>query len=132
MKRLSIEPTLSSPEVILDPDNGVLEISGESRPEDGSKTFEPIIKWFDEFNKELIEIHSPDDKKSFSLKFDLEYFNTVSAKFILDICKKIGRIRSDGFNFSINWYYQDGDEDMLATGEELSKIAKFPFEFTIH
>ena len=57
-----------------------------------------------------------------------EYFNSSSAKYILDLCKNLGKIRAGGNKIVIKWHYKEDDEDMLEAGKEMSKLAKLPFE----
>jgi hypothetical protein len=127
MRKLLIDPTINSPKVILDADNNVFEITGESRPPDIREFYGQIIDWLEEFSRKLILSDDKSDKLTFN--FDFEYFNSSSGKMILDICKILSRLRSDGFNIEINWHYEEDDFDMLEAGKEMSKIVRFPFEF---
>jgi hypothetical protein len=74
-------------------------------------------------------IKSDDIKEPVIFNFDFEYFNSSSGKFILDICKDIARLRSNGINIGVNWHFEKDDNDMLEVGKEMSRIVKFPFEF---
>ena len=127
MRKLVIVPTVNSPKVIFDPENNRFEISGESRPPDVASFYLEILKWFDDYT--LYLNRSQEIKDPVVFNFDLEYFNSSSAKYILDFCKQIGDVRSKGMNLSIKWYYDKDDLDMMQVGQEMSKIAKLPFEF---
>lgn len=127
MRKLVIEKTSFSPGVILDPEKNIFVISGESRPPDVAKFYGEILSWFEDFS------HSPyvtkDDVRSFVFDFDFEYFNSSSAKYLLDFCKQIAASRSAGMDIIVNWHYDENDLDMLEAGREMSRIAKLPFEF---
>jgi hypothetical protein len=56
----------------------------------------------------------------------LEYFNTSSSKCILDVFKKLETV--GGTNMTINWYYEEDDEDMLEAGEDYQAIINIPFK----
>jgi hypothetical protein len=56
----------------------------------------------------------------------LEYFNTSSSKCILDLFKKLERL--DGTEVSINWYFEEDDEDMEEAGEDYQAIINLPFK----
>jgi hypothetical protein len=127
MRKLIIEPRSSSPEVILDPENKIYMISGESRPPDVREFYEPVISWIDEFGSHLNK--SPDKKEPVIFNFNFDYFNSSSGKSILDICKILAGLRSKGINIGINWHSEKEDYDMLEAGKEISRIVKFPFEF---
>ena len=127
MKKVNINPTSNTPKVIFDPTNNIFEISGESRPFDVPSFYQHLLIWIDDFNKELAEMNA--SKESLEFKFNLEYFNSLSAKYILDLCKKLSKIYSDGHKINVIWQYETGDEYMLESGQEMSKISKIPFNY---
>lgn len=127
MRKLIIEKTASSPKVILDPDKRIFEISGESRPPDVGTFYGEILNWMDDYSHYLLR--SQESKDPVVFNFDLEYFNSSSAKYILDFCKQITSVRSKVNNVEVKWHYEKDDADMLEVGREMSRIAKLPFEF---
>jgi len=127
MEKIFIEATTNTPKVVLDPDKMIFEISGESRPKDVSKFYYPILLWLDELGK--ISTEQMDDGSMFEFNFRFEYFNSLSAKYILDICKKLSSHGSGGKYISVKWYYEEDDDDMHEVGQEMSRISKLPFEF---
>jgi hypothetical protein len=127
MRKLIIEKTSSSPGVVLDPENKVYLISGESRPPDVREFYDQILSWLKEFSLYLV---SPDyNKDPVVFSFNFEYFNSSSGKLILDICKVLAGLRLKGINILVKWYYEKEDGDMLEVGKEMSRIVKFPFEY---
>ena len=128
MRELIIESTSNSPKVVFEPGNSRFEISGESRPENVSAFYKPILDWIKEFEsaseKMTKQMNSP-----FEFNFNLDYFNSTSAKFILDFCKKLGKLYAQGHKIIVRWYYEEDDEDMLEVGREMSRMAKMPFEY---
>lgn len=129
MRKLIINQTTNSPRVVLDPETNTYEISGESRPPDVAGFYGDILNWFDDYSHYLLKSPGTRDPVKVNLYFD--YFNSSSAKYILDFCKKIADVRSKGQDVGVNWHYEDDDVDMLETGREMSKMAKFPFEYII-
>jgi hypothetical protein len=127
MRKLIIDPMPGSPKVILDPENNIYQISGESRPPDVREFYDQIITWLDEFSMHLIKSQDTEVPVTFNFKF--EYFNSSSAKLILDICKTLAILRARGKNINVNWHFDKEDIDMLEAGKEMSKIVRFPFEF---
>ena len=127
METKIINATSNSPRVVFDPENKIFEISGESRPKDIPKFYKPILQWLDEFEQNLTQ--QKDSTTLCEFNFSFEYFNSLSAKFILDICKKLSRLRSDGSNISVKWHYEEDDDDMHEVGQEMSRISKLPFEY---
>lgn len=127
MRKLIIEKTSYSPRVVLDPDNKVYLIAGESRPPDVREFYDQILSWLKEFSLYLVSPNYNKDPVIFNLNF--EYFNSSSGKLILDICKVLAGLRLKGINVTIKWYYEKEDGDMLEVGHEMSRIVKFPFEY---
>jgi hypothetical protein len=127
MRKLIIDKTTSSPKVILDHENKVFEISGESRPPDVQEFYGQILTWLDDFG--AYTIRSDESKDPVIFNFNFEYFNSSSGKFILDICKILASLRSKEINIMVNWHFEKDDTDMLEVGKEMSRIVKFPFEF---
>ncbi len=127
MRKLLIEQTASSPRVLLDPENNIFEISGESRPSDVASFYGAIISWYDDYSLALTRSEREDDTPVFNLDFD--YFNSSSAKYILDLCKMMASTRAKGKEIKVRWHYEKDDMDMLESGKEMSRISKMPFEF---
>lgn len=129
MEKLVIEPTFNSPSVILDPESNQFNFSGESRPENVRKFYLPILEWLDSFAKEQSEMGSSASSSSLQVRFNFEYFNSTSAKYILDIFKALNVLNDLGIEILVKWLYEEDDEDMLEVGEEMSRMSKLEFEY---
>jgi hypothetical protein len=129
MEKLVIEPTANSPRIILDPENRNFEFAGESRPENVRKFYLPVLEWLESYTKAQEALS--DDKRTSGLQcqFNFEYFNSTSAKYILDIFKSLNAINALGIELDIKWLYEEDDEDMLEVGQEMSRMSKLPFEY---
>jgi hypothetical protein len=124
MEPLVLENTSTTPKVIIDPVNNVFEFSGESRPENTSKFYSPIVAWFDEYRADLYyQKNSLGKAKKTSVHFKLDYFNSTSAKFILDIFFMLEKIVKEGYEAEVVWEFDKRDTDMKESGEEFSKLA---------
>ncbi len=124
MEVIKIKGTEDTPNVILDKDQGIFEISGRSLPEDVSMFYEPILNWIDQYAEE------PNAETIFNFK--LEYFNTASSKVILDIMLKFEEIHEAGNNVTVKWHHREDEEDMLEAGEEYADIVAITFEYVIY
>jgi hypothetical protein len=125
--RLLIEASQNSPKVHLDADKKFFEISGESRPEDVFGFYSLLLKWLDEFSINLLQSENEPDPLIFN--FMLDYFNSSSSKYLLDICRKLSFLKNSGKNIVVKWHYERDDNDMLESGKEFSKIVKISFEY---
>jgi hypothetical protein len=121
MKELKIPSTKNSPEIVLTPD-GAIKIRGRSIHENSIDFFKPVMEWLNEYVKEPADVTCID--------INLEYFNSASAKIIVNLLQKISYVQLKNKKFIINWYYEEGDEDILERGEYFSSVLKIPFNFT--
>ena len=122
-----IEPTLNSPKVVLDPADNTFEFSGESRPENVRSFYMPILEWMEQFGMESSK--QKGKKASLAFEFNFEYFNSTSAKYILDIFKVIYSIQTGGCQVSVKWHYEEDDEDMYEVGVEMSRMSGLTFDY---
>ena len=129
MEKLNIEPTINTPRVSLDPEKNQFHFSGESRPEDVRNFYIPILEWLEKYSTELKTQDSNDGNSVREFHFNFEYFNSTSAKYILDLFKILSKLHSEGINSGIFWHYEEDDEDMLEVGMEMSRMSKLPFEY---
>ena len=110
------------PYVLFDKENNIFEMAGRSFPENPDEFYQPIIKWLDDYK-------NSNPKQPISFNFKIEYFNTASAKMLLELFFKLEDIKKAGFEIKIIWHYLDDDEDMLEAGEEFDDIIEIDFEF---
>ncbi|MEM9340875.1 MAG: DUF1987 domain-containing protein, partial [Bacteroidota bacterium] len=61
--------------------------------------------------------------------FQLEYFNTSSARCIFLMLKELKDLAVSGKNVNINWHYEEADEDMLETGEDFEELIEMTFNY---
>jgi len=120
---LKIEGTEDSPVVDLNGEKGEILISGRSLPEDAFSFYAPVMQWLSDYTK------APKTESVFIFK--LEYFNTASAKQIFKIIGMANDISKNN-KVTVKWYYDDGDRDMLSSGERFSRLTQLPFEYIQH
>ena len=118
-EELIAESTIDRPAILFNL-AGNLSLNGRSLPEDAFSFYQPVLEWLTNYAK------SPASETT--LTINLEYFNTASAKQIYKIISIISEIGKK-CNAVINWHYDEGDRDMLASGERFSKLSGFPFKF---
>ena len=74
-----------------------------------------------------LETYKSTGSKKLTVFFNLEYFNTSSAKCIFDLFKRLQLTSTAGMEVTVNWYYEEEDDDMLESGEDYSDFFNFPF-----
>ena len=129
MEKLIIESTGNSPRIVLDPENKRFEFSGESRPENVRKFYLPILEWLEIYTQEQEKMKDEERTPELECQFNFEYFNSTSAKYILDIFKSLNAINALGIGLEIKWLYEEDDEDMLEVGQEMSRMSKLSFDY---
>jgi len=120
MEELRISATKNTPEIILNPE-GMVRIKGRSIHENVTEFFAPIEDWISGY------IDVPADVTCVDM--NLEYFNSASAKVFIHLLQKITYVTLKNKKFIINWYYEDGDEDILERGEYFSSVLDVPFNY---
>lgn len=129
MDPLYIEPTEFTPRINFDPENNIFEISGFSRPENVIGFYRPVLKWLDEYNDNVLSQNIDYNKSLLTVNLKMTYFNSASSKFLLDILLEFMKYHSKGNDVLINWYYEDGDDEIQESGEEISDMLGYSFNF---
>jgi hypothetical protein len=124
METLHIKPTEDVPEVILNQENEIFEISGMSLPEDVNSFYEPVLNWIKVYTR------NPNPMTVFNFRFT--YFNTATSKIILDILTILEEMVEAGHNVVVRWHFAERDQDMLEAGEEFSEMVEVPFELVTY
>lgn len=117
---LNLAATGDKPEVNLDAEQNIFEILGKSLPEDAKSFYDPIIEWLEDY------AGSPNDLTEFTLK--LNYFNSSSARKIVELLSVLEKIQEEGKEAKILWKYKAYDEIMKERGEEVKLVLDVPFE----
>lgn len=120
MENINLEGTPKTPEVNFNAAEGRLLIKGRSIPENSIEFYKPLNEWIEQYGG------SPQGNTLVDIQ--LEYFNTSSSKCILDVFKKLESVKNAGSDVTINWYYEEDDEDMLEAGEDYEAIINIPFK----
>lgn len=112
---LEILPTGSTPNIILDLNKNIFQISGNSFPENATNFYEQVYKWFKENQNKL-----PDNSH---IDFRFYFINSTSRKELIKIFnlfEKIFQIKK----FVINFFVTSENEDMKEFVKDL--ILLFP------
>jgi len=120
MEPIIIHETAKTPGIDFNAENGKIEIKGRSIPEDPFSFYKPLLGW--------LERYATEPKSATVVNIQLEYFNTSSSKCILDVFKKIEDIHKAGSEVTINWYYEEDDEDIYETGQDYESMVNIPFK----
>ena len=120
MKTIIREATEKTPEILFDESKGLISIKGKSIPEHTNEFYKELQEWIDEYGK------NPQPKTN--VEIQLEYYNTASSKSLMEIFRKLEALHRKGNDMVVNWYYEDDDEDMFETGEDMDSMLNIPFK----
>ena len=104
MNILYIQSSHTSPEVRLNSVEKILNLKGRSSPENSIDFYQKI---YDSVDQYFIS------QKSLTLNVMFEYFNTSSSKCLFVLFRKLKKYEEHGHDITINWYYEEYDEDMM-------------------
>jgi hypothetical protein len=120
MEDLSIAATGSSPGVRGEVAAGVLELTGESYPENSFEFFRPVLDWAGALLAR--------DGASFRLELGLTYLNTSSIKCLMDLLDLLEEAHHAGRTVSVIWRYDAENDRALDLAEEFREDLTLPFE----
>jgi len=114
METLKIAATERSPEVDFDFKHGILSLRGESYPEDASVVFGPIFGALDQFLATV-------GNREIRVDFDLSYFNSSSAKALMNMFQRLDHAAAAGARIKVSWFFAPDDDTMKEFGEDFSE-----------
>ena len=135
METLDVKGDDINPTVLLNHIENTFVISGESRPENPLKYYEPVFKWFNDYFNYAYVLNDLGNSKtqiSKKLKVDLDYFNSTSAKVLFDLFSLLKNTGAEKYKviFEIDWFYHEDDTDMLDAGKEMESMCGLKFNYT--
>ena len=124
MDHVAIPATERTPEVDFNYGGNIFALRGESYPEDVTAFFEPIVSQLDEHLGGLAGARV-------NFTFAMVYFNSSSAKVLMQIFDKLEETACNGNQVEIVWVYEEDDDNMKELGEDFGEDlvnAKFRLE----
>jgi len=109
MEKLYIEATKYTPQIILDADQGLLEISGKSYPENTFEFYQPVLEW--------LETYFQAPQPTTLLRMEIIYFNSSSSKLFFDLFDLFEE-HQESSEITIEWIYDSENESALEAGED--------------
>mgnify|MGYP005835605399 FL=1 len=120
MEDLHIEGTKRTPEIRMKA-TGEITIEGRSVMEDAPRFYDALFLWVFEYSKNPAE--------QTVINVNLEYSNSDSAIAILHLLKVLAQLKNQNKSLIVNWYYEQGDDDVLERGQYYASILGIPFQF---
>lgn len=121
MEALHIAATKSTPEIHFDPSCHMLQVKGQSYPENAFKFYEPVFHWIDEYLADL------EEQVTVEIYFHMPYINTSSSKCLMMLLDKMNDAYQAGKHITLKWYYDKENETALDCAEEFKEDLYLPF-----
>ena len=119
MERIDLSGTDKTPSVVFDPQQGLIELRGCSIHENADRFFRPLL--------EQVENYTRHPAPQTLVRFSLTYFNSSSAKYILDLLKILDDMYAAGTGkVMVEWHYDEGDLDIEEAGEDYKGLVEMP------
>ncbi|HEX2618310.1 MAG TPA: DUF1987 domain-containing protein [Flavobacteriales bacterium] len=119
MERIDLSATDKTPSVLFDPRQGLLEMRGCSIHENADRFFRPLL--------EEVERYTKHPAPTTHVRLYLTYFNSSSAKYVLDLLKILDDMHAGGMGKAhVEWHYDEGDLDMQEAGEDYRGLLEMP------
>jgi len=120
MEQFYSEQTAKTPYIQFDAKTGKFEMKGKSIPENSKVFYNNMFEWLDKYTAQLFA--------NTKLDIQLDYFNTSSAKCVIDLFKKLESIEKNNLGkVEINWHFNEDDGDMQEAGQDYQSIVKVTF-----
>ncbi len=110
MEDLYIKKTKETPLIILNNETGEYSFTGNSVKQVPDNMYENCILWLEENLSEI--------KTDINVNFHFNLINSTSHKYIFQILL----ILQDYTNITINWKYDEDDEEIKEMGEDFKEI----------
>ena len=113
MENMFIPAMERSPEVDFRFLENRLSLRGEAYPEDPAAFFGPLLKQLTAYCETI-------RGQELLVEFQLDYFNTSSAKALMNMIQVLENAVRFGTKVSLRWYFQKDDDVMREFGEDFS------------
>lgn len=123
MEPLIIPGTQETPEIKFDNISGKFSIVGRSYPSDTAEFYQGVNTWLNQY------VLNPN--KSIVMEINIEYFHSVSVKFLTNIVKKLIKLNSPEVNVTIIWFYEDDDDDNIDLGKSIERDTQTKFTYIV-
>jgi hypothetical protein len=115
-----ISGTVKTPEIIITPE-GIIRIQGRWMMENSAHFSKVLADWYDNHIFDRYDISAID--------IYLEYFSSFNTGIFTSLLRKILCSKLIHSQLPVNWYYEEGDEDILDLGEYISTSLGSQFNF---
>lgn len=111
--KLEKEKTGSTPYILIDEENGYMRFDGESFHENVIEFYKEVSDWLNQYLKT--------DFKHFTFDCKLKYFNSSTAKLLLNMLLEMDENVSYENKVIVNWIAEKDNDIMIECGEDFGE-----------
>lgn len=120
MEKLIVEKTKSTPSIDFDANSALLQIKGESYPENVTKFYTPVLEWIKEYLSNATQ--------ETTVEFEIVYFNSSTSKVFMTLFDILDEEVSKGKDITVKWRCDKENEIAIECGEEFKEdVEHLPF-----
>ena len=112
MSSFSQKATARTPEILLNADAGTLVLSGESYPEDVTAFYSTL--------SDAITAFFDSSERAFDVSIKLTYFNSSSARSLMELLDLLDTAAGQGRQVSVQWYCDAEDDITREFAQDIS------------
>jgi hypothetical protein len=120
MDSIEITATADTPAITFYPERGFLDIKGRSISEKSTEFYRSLLDSIERY------VFSPAPLTVIHIHFD--YFNTATAKCIIELLKRLEPLHKKGMKVEVNWHYKANEPAMYQSGLDYKSILNLDFK----
>lgn len=125
MFMLEREKTNSTPYILIDEAQSLMRFQGESFHENVPEFFSEIVEW--------LQGYLSGDCSAFTFDCELKYFNSSTAKLLLNMLMMMDAAGQSGKAITVNWITTEDNEINIECGEDFAEeVGNVTFNMVIH
>ncbi len=118
MDNYVVQATKTTPYIHVDYSAGYLALKGTSSPEDVFSCYLPLY--------DAVRAFARAEIKKISAEFELDYFNTATARALYSLLRELMNLRDLGMEISVQWVHDQDDEKTIETINDLRELTEIP------
>jgi len=119
LEQYIIQEEDDTPEIFLDPKEGIIRFKGKSIPENAVSFFKPIIDWLNSYKENPVNITK--------VSFEFDYYNTATDRQLVKVLLLLEEINKNN-RVEVNWFYNTGDISMLNDGKKFKELIELDID----
>ena len=110
---LEKQKTVSTPYILIDEEKNYMKFEGRSFREN-------VVEFFQETN-DWLETYLHSDFREFTFDCDMNYFNSSTAKLLLNMIMKMDKYACPEKKVTVNWITTESNEIVIECGEDFQE-----------